>query len=187
MGKAVEILDFWNEIGPKGWYQGGEDIDKACARFASDWEAARSGAFTDWFSRPEGALAYVILTDQIPRNIHRGTAGAFATDSLALRATGFAIISGLDRRIDGEIRQFFYLPYEHAENRQAQDRSVALFLTRMPDAKENLLHARVHREVIRRFGRFPYRNEALGRRNSAAEQAFLDGEGYAGILKRLSA
>jgi uncharacterized protein (DUF924 family) len=182
-----EVLGFWREIGPKGWYQGGAEIDNACRRFTDAWRAAHQGAFRDWLGRPEPSLAYLILTDQIPRNINRGTAEAFATDALALSGTSVALASGHDRRIDGDIRQFFYLPYEHAESRQAQARCVSLFVTRMPEARDNLLHARVHREIIRRFGRFPYRNEALGRVTSPAEQEFLDGEGYAGVLKSLSA
>ncbi len=186
MTRPSEVLEFWRGIGPKGWYAGGDEVDEACRRFAPAWEEAREGGFRDWLTRPETALAYLILTDQIPRNIHRGSGLSFATDTLAFSAATQSVALGHDLRTEGDIRQFFYLPYEHAESRQAQAICVALFLTRMPEAKENLLHARVHREVIRRFGRFPYRNEALGRTSSLAEERFLKEEGYGAVLKALS-
>lgn len=186
MTKAQDILDFWHEIGPRGWYEGSKEIDTACRRFAEDWWKAHDGEYRNWLSRPETALAYIILVDQFPRNIHRGNAEAFATDNLALSAAILSVSWGHDLKTEETSRQFFYLPYEHAENRQAQSRSVTLFLRRLPDSKDNLLHAQAHRDVIRRFGRFPYRNEALGRESSSAEEAFLKDEGYQGVLKRLA-
>lgn len=190
MVTVAEILGFWvDEIGEAGWYAGGDDIDRACReRFGAAWEAARSGACREWLSRPEGTLAYLILTDQMSRNIGRGSAQAFATDPLALSAATLAVKNGQDLRIEGVERQFFYLPFEHAESTAWQDRSVRLFLTRMPrDEGGNLVHAIAHREVIRRFGRFPFRNAVLGRRSSEAEAKFLAEEGYAGVVKRLEA
>ncbi len=183
-----DVLRFWiDEVGPDGWYAGTPDIDTLCAaRLGDAWEAARNGAFRGWASRPEGALAYLILTDQIPRNIRRGTALAFATDPLARAVATPAVARGFDLRIDGLARQFFYLPFEHAETPQHQSRSVCLFLTRMPDDPGgNLLHARAHREVIRRFGRFPTRNAALGRVSTAAEAAWLAEGGYARVVEEL--
>jgi uncharacterized protein (DUF924 family) len=183
-----EILDFWlSEIGPEGWYSGGEEIDSACeARFGAAQQAALEGAFRDWLGRPRAALAYLILTDQFPRNIHRGRAEAFATDPLARSGAYVALARGHDLQIEGIEKQFFYLPFEHAENVQAQSLSVCLFFTRMPDDPfGNLVHARAHRDIIRRFGRFPFRNAALGRVSSPAEEAFLKDEGYGAVVERL--
>lgn len=190
MTTVEEVLGFWlDEIGQEGWYKGSAEIDRACTdRFAAACEAARAGGYRDWLSRPRSALAYMILTDQFPRNIHRGKAEAFATDHLALSGAVIALDRGHDLRIEGVARQFFYLPFEHAENRQTQSHSVCLFLTRMPDDPHgNLVHALAHRDIIRRFGRFPFRNAALGRPSSAAERAYLEGEGYGGTVERLKA
>jgi uncharacterized protein (DUF924 family) len=191
MPLADSVLDFWlNEIGEEGWYKGGPEIDAACeARFGEAVDAARNGAWRAWLSRPETALAYLILTDQMPRNIYRGTALAFFSDRLAQSGASLALARGHDLRIEGPARQFFYMPYEHAENIQAQSLAVCLFMTRTPEDPEdkdsNLLHARAHREIIRRFGRFPMRNAALNRASSRAEERFLAEEGYAGVLHRL--
>lgn len=188
MTTPQQVLDFWlREIGREGWYKGGDEIDAQCkARFGSDVEMARDGAYREWLGRPDGALAYLVLTDQLPRNIHRGTALAFASDTRALAAALLAVSAGLDLAFEGVERQFFYLPFEHAESRQFQSRAVCLFLTRLPgDEDGNLVHARAHREIIHRFGRFPTRNAALGRQSSPAEQAFLDGGGYGAVVKDL--
>lgn len=185
MTTADDVLRFWiEEIGPEGWYKGSAEIDRACTdRFGAAHEQARNGAFRGWLARPEGALAYLILTDQMPRNIHRGTAAAFSTDALALSGTVLALNRGHDLATEGEARQFFYLPMMHTESCQIQTLAVCLFRTRMPG--DNLLHARAHRDIIRRFGRFPFRNAALGRVSSAAEQAFLKDEGYGGVVAHL--
>ncbi|MCX7644710.1 MAG: DUF924 domain-containing protein [Rhodobacteraceae bacterium] len=190
MTTPQEVLHFWlEEVGEDGWYRGGAELDALCAaRFEVACDRARNGAFRDWLSRPESALAYLILTDQLPRNIYRGTALAFHADPLAQSGARLAIARGHDLRIAGTPRQFFYMPFEHAENRQAQSLSVCLFLTRMPgDPGDNLVHARAHREIIRRFGRFPSRNAALNRVSSPAEERFLAEEGYAGVVERLKA
>jgi uncharacterized protein (DUF924 family) len=186
--EPATVLEFWlDEIGEAGWYQGGDEIDDKCReRFEPSCAAARQGAYREWLTRPRSALAYLILTDQLPRNIYRGTGLAFASDVRALAAAMVSVNLGHDLKIEGSERQFFYLPFEHAENRQAQANSVSLFRTRMPDDKGgNVIHARVHREIIRRFGRFPARNAALGRASSAAEAAFLAGPGYGGLMEEL--
>ncbi len=188
MTDPEEILDFWlAEIGPEGWYKGSKEIDRACeARFGAAQQAARAGGLRNWLARPHTALAYMILTDQFSRNIHRGRAEAFATDPLAQSGARIALANSFDRRIEGAERQFFYMPFEHAENRQSQSLSVCLFVTRMPDdSGEKHIHARAHRDIIRRFGRFPFRNAALGRVSSPAEESFLKDEGYAGVIERL--
>ena len=180
-----DILAFWNALGPGGWYAVDDVVDAAIRdRFQSAWRAARGGAFRDWCTTPEGALAYLILTDQFPRNMFRGSSDAFATDALALGAARGALLRGHDLQIAPPARQFFYLPLMHSEALADQDRCLALFRERMPDPG-NVRHAAAHREVIRRFGRFPYRNPALGRANTPAERVFLAGGGYPAVLREL--
>ena len=175
-----DVLAFWlDEVGPKGWYAGGSELDEACRdRFAEDWDRAAEGGLSLWLTYPTGTLAYVVLTDQLPRNMWRGTAQSFQLDPVALAAAKIAISRGWDMRIDPPARQFFYLPLMHSENLCDQDRCVRLFHSRMPEAVDNILHARAHREVIRRFGRFPHRNETLSRQTQPAEAEYLQGGGY---------
>lgn len=182
------VLAYWlDELGPAGWYDGSEAIDAAIrARFLAAWQDACAGAYGLWLTYPAGALAYVVLTDQFPRNMFRGDARAFATDRQALAAAKAAIGHGWDMRIDEPARQFFYLPLMHAENLYDQDRAVRLIHDRMPvTGASNLLHARAHREVIRQFGRFPYRNAALARATTAAESAYVAGGGYGQTVQTL--
>ncbi len=186
MVSPEEVLRFWlDEVGPKGWYQNSEALDAQVRdRFSDVWENARAGAYGLWLTYPSGTLAYVILTDQFPRNMFRGEGRAFATDRAGLTAAKVAINRGWDIRIDEPARQFFYLPLMHSENLCDQERCVRLICERMPEhGPGNLLHARAHREVIRRFGRFPYRNAVLGRASTAPERAF-EAEGGYGVLVR---
>ena len=181
------ILDFWlNDTGPAGWYGGGPELDEAIRkRFLLAWRAARTGAFDHWLLYPDSALALIILLDQFPRNMFRGDAEAFASDERALRLAKLAIARGHDLKVDEPARQFFYMPLMHSENLQDQDRCARLLRSRMPETgRNNLPHACAHREVIRRFGRFPYRNEALGRRTKPEESDYLDQGGYASTMKR---
>lgn len=187
MKTPKDVLSFWlDEVGPERWYKADDALDSDCrTRFAEAVDRAADGGYEHWMIRPEGALAYIILTDQFPRNIWRGDGRSFASDSAALAAAKTAISRGWDLQIDSPARQFFYLPLMHSENLCDQDRCVRLFHTRMPDAGDNLLHARAHREVIRRFGRFPYRNAALGRDTQPAEEDFLSNGGYGWTVERM--
>lgn len=187
MSDPVDVLDFWlNEIGPDGWYKGTEEIDTLCRdRFGDLWQAAHDGGLEHWVDGTVGTLAYVIVTDQFPRNIHRGTALAFATDAQARAAAKTAVASGWDMNAPEPERQFFYMPLEHSEDPADQALAVQLMETRLTSDPEMALHARAHQQVIARFGRFPTRNEALGRESSPEEQAYLDEGGYAAIVERL--
>jgi uncharacterized protein (DUF924 family) len=129
-----------------------------------------------------GALALVILLDQFPRNLYRGSGHAFATDPLARTITRQAIARGFDRQTEALLRPFFYLPFEHSEILADQDEGIALCQALADEAgdTETLKWARIHRDIIERFGRFPHRNRALGRATTAQEQAFLDDGGFAG-------
>ncbi|QFT59683.1 hypothetical protein FIU94_12685 [Sulfitobacter sp. THAF37] len=185
-----QILAFWlDEVGPQGWYEASDTLDDTIReRFLETWEAACEGRFSLWLTYPSGALAYITLMDQFPRNMFRGRGKAFASDRAALAAAKSAIERGWDLKIDEPARQFFYLPLMHSENLCDQERCVRLMCERMPKAGEsNLLHARAHREVIRRFGRFPYRNEALSRCDTSGEKAYVEGGGYGQTLRELQA
>lgn len=180
MSTPEQVLAFWlDEVGPPGWYKVSDGLDDAIReRFADTWRRAAEGGLSEWLTHPRGVLAYLVVTDQFPRNMWRGSAQSFALDGTALGAAKTAIARRWDLRIDPPARQFFYLPLMHAENLSDQEHCVRLFHARMPEAADNLLHARAHREVIRRFGRFPHRNEALGRTTTREEAAFLAEGGY---------
>ncbi|SFP26878.1 DUF924 family protein [Tranquillimonas alkanivorans] len=185
MATPDDVLAFWlDEVGPEGWYKGEALDDAVRDRFLDAWESAAQGAFALWLTYPTGTLAYIILTDQFPRNMFRGQATAFSTDTVALAAAKMAIARNWDMRIDEPARQFFYLPLMHSENLCDQDRCVRLMLTRMPETgAENLIHAKAHRDVIRRFGRFPFRNQALGRTPQTGEAEFLEQGGYGAAVR----
>ena len=176
-----EINRFWlDEVGPKGWYEQSDELDQQVrARFMSAWQDARQ-LTRAWADTPEGTLASLILTDQFPRNMFRGDSRSFATDPLAISIAESAIAAGHDLATPEPARQFFYMPFEHAEDLALQDRAVALFAERMPG--ENLIHAQLHRDTIATFGRFPWRNAALGRETTPAEQALLDAGGYGALV-----
>lgn len=169
---ATELVDFWRDAGMPKWFRGGDAFDAECrARWLDAHFAAARREFDDWMEDAEGALALVLLLDQIPRNVFRDSGHAFATDPLALHYANRAIDAGHDAKIDAGMRFFFYLPFEHSEAIADQDRAVELF-TSLGNA--NLLgYANAHRDVIARFGRFPHRNAALGRGNTTEEQAWL--------------
>ncbi|MDT8855874.1 DUF924 family protein [Paracoccaceae bacterium Fryx2] len=184
----VSVLEFWlEEVGPRGWYAGGEAMDMLCRdRFEELWNAAAEGGLEHWVDGAVGSLAYLILTDQLPRNMFRDTGQAFATDTRARAAARHALDAGWDMAAPEPERQFFYLPFEHSEDPADQALSVDLFSTRMPETgAENLLHARAHARIIARFGRFPFRNAALGRPSTPEETAFLDQGGYASVVRAL--
>ena len=187
MSDPIEVLEFWlHELGPKGWYQGGDEIDNLCRdRFADLWQAAHDGGLDHWVDGTVGTLAYLILTDQIPRNIHRGDALAFATDPLARAAARKAVDAGWDLNAPEPERQFFYMPFEHSEDPADQTLAVQLLGERLTSDPEMVLHARAHQEVIRRYGRFPTRNAALGRASTSEEQVYLDNGGYASLVTLL--
>ncbi len=188
MKAPEDVLGFWlDEVGPKGWYEQSDELDAEVRdQFQGAWENAREGTYGLWLTYSSGTLAYIILMDQFPRNMFRDHALSFSTDKHALAAAKAAIHRGWDKRIDTPARQFFYLPLMHSENLCDQDRCVRLICERMSDDESsNLLHARAHREVIRRFGRFPHRNKALGRATSEKEEQFLQSGGYGGIVREL--
>lgn len=190
MASPEEILSFWlDEVGPDGWYTQSEALDANIrARFLETYNGACEGRFSLWLTYPSGALAYIILMDQFPRNMFRGSGKAFGTDRIALTAAKSAVDKRWDMQIDEPARHFFYMPLEHSENLCDQERCVRLMCERMPQfGSQFLLHARAHRAIIRDFGRFPARNEAMGRASTALEKAHLAQGGYGATLRSLQA
>ncbi|MGT2439060.1 DUF924 family protein [Bradyrhizobium betae] len=173
------ILAFWREAGSERWYKRDDAFDaEVRRRFLALWQTAAAGELASWEDNDDGALALVIVLDQFPRNMFRGTPQAFASDALAQDVARRAIGRGTDRRIDPGLLEFLYMPFMHSEHLADQLHCVALFQD--TDNAENLKFAREHAEIIRRFGRFPHRNRLLGRATTEDEQAFLDSGGFAG-------
>jgi uncharacterized protein (DUF924 family) len=175
----TEIVDFWRDAGRRLWFARDERFDEAVrVRFETAQLAAGRGDYADWVDRPEGALALVLLLDQFPRNLHRGSPQAFAGDERARAVASRAIALGHDHAVEEALRVFFYMPFEHSEHPADQDRSVAL-IGSLNDP-DYLRYAELHRDLIRRFGRFPHRNLILGRESTPEEIAYLADRGFRG-------
>jgi uncharacterized protein (DUF924 family) len=175
----IEIITFWREAGYERWYKKDDAFDAEIRqRFLATWDAALAGQHDDWQDSDDGTLALLIVLDQFPRNMFRGDPRTFASDPKAREVADRAIARGVDQHLDSVMRQFVYLPFEHSEDVADQQRSVALFKA-LGDA-ENLRYAEIHEDIIRKFGRFPHRNQVLGRTTTDAEAAFLKSGGFAG-------
>ena len=175
----AEIVGFWRDAGPERWF--GEDpaFDAELRRrFEAAHHAAARRESDAWNRAPESALALLLLLDQIPRNIYRGSAHSFATDPLARWHADRIVAAGLDQALEPDLRSFVYLPFEHSEAEADQDRAVALYEA-LGDA-ESLMWAVKHRDCIVRFGRYPHRNAALGRASTPEETAYLEAGGLFG-------
>ena len=175
--KAQDVLDFWfGEFTRKQWFTPDAAVDQRIRARFGDLLARfrRDGVPETWRASAQGRLAAIVVLDQFSRNIHRGTADAFAADGAALALARETLAAGLDRELDATGRMFVYMPFQHAEDRPAQQRSLELFAS-FDDPEANR-SARVHKDVIDRFGRFPHRNAALGRVSTAAEKAYLENE-----------
>ncbi|MFZ5670930.1 MAG: DUF924 family protein [Pseudomonadota bacterium] len=179
----ADVIGFWRAAGPQKWFRKDARFDDAIRlRFEPTHHAAARGEYDAWMGSPEGCLALLILLDQFPRNLWRGSPHAFATDALARRIARHAVQQDFDQEVEPALRPFMYLPFEHSEDPADQDLSVRL-CEALRDAAgdaETLKWAEHHRDIIARFGRFPHRNRALGRETTEEEQAFLDDGGFAG-------
>jgi len=197
MERANEVLEFWFGRGPwdaarlaerSAFWFGGEGAAAAAERDAlirttlePMLERASRGEFASWSASPKRRLALIILFDQVPRNAYRGTAAAFAFDREALSLSVEGLQLAADAALDPVERLFFYLPLEHAESMEAQDTAVASFQRLVAEAPEalkpfcenTLRYARQHRDIITKFGRYPYRNRVLGRESTPAEIEWL--------------
>ncbi len=177
------VVQFWRESGQSKWFAHDPAFDDQIRRrFQALHVTASTGALQPWAQSASGALALLILLDQFPRNLYRGSAHAFATDPMARSIAREAVERGFDLQIEVLLRAFVYLPFMHSELFQDQDRGLALCesLVQAKGDKRTLRSAIQHRDIIVRFGRFPHRNTVLGRATTEEEQAFLDGGGFAG-------
>lgn len=189
IGDADDVLDFWfgvpgsDEFGSarKVWFAKDDSVDdRIRTRFGTLVERALRGELADWADQPRSALAQILLLDQFTRNAFRGTARSFAGDRRALAAASRMVGTRQDESLPAFMRGFVYLPFEHAEGLAMQDEAIRLFTRLASDAPAHadmLDYAHRHRAVIERFGRFPHRNEALGRRSTAEEIAYLQQPG----------
>ncbi len=176
-GLQQVLLKFWFEdSGPELWFARNDDFDRTIrSRFLGEYEAAARGVYDPWRRSGAGCVALCLLLDQFPRNLFRGEARAFATDRKALRIARRAIGKGLDMEegVSGAMRKFLYLPFEHSENLADQRLCVKLMAARPGPDGGDVEWARKHLAIIKRFGRFPHRNEALGRKSTPEELEFL--------------
>ncbi len=180
---ASDVVAFWVAAGPGKWFAKDDAFDDAIrSHFEPLHMQASHGALSDWAETPEGALALLILLDQFPRNLYRSSAHAFATDPLAYAVARRAVEQHFHHKVAPELRPFFFLPFEHAERIEDQDRAIVLCEAHRDATGDagTLKWAHLHRDIIVRFGRFPHRNRCLGRITTPEEQAFLDGGGFAG-------
>ncbi|TCK30787.1 uncharacterized protein (DUF924 family) [Ancylobacter aquaticus] len=176
---AAEIIGFWRDAGPERWFEKDDAFDAAIrARFLHAYEAAAAGALGAWEETAEGCYGLILLLDQFPRNLFRGSPQAFATDAQALKVAEAAIARGFDRAFELPERRFYYVPFMHSEELADQQRCIAL--CEAAGDEEGVHHAVVHHDIIRDFGRFPHRNPVLGRDMSEEEHAFLKAGGFAG-------
>lgn len=172
------VLAFWREAGPARWFRKDPAFDRDFRdRFLAAHDAAARGDLEAWAATPDGALALCILLDQFPRNAFRGTPRMFATDTHARAIARIAVDAGFDNAVDAQLRQFFYLPLMHSE--ELADQELCVELSR-PLGTDSQRYAVMHRDIIRRFGRFPHRNEVLRRESTPEELRFLAEGAFAG-------
>lgn len=175
--KATEVLSFWWSAESAAWFSADPAFDDRVRAALGDLhEEAAAGGCAGWAATPHGALAEILLLDQVPRNIFRGTPRAFATDGRALAAAHAALAANHPAAFPPVARAFFFLPFEHAEDMEAQSLAVDLF--RGLGDRELYFYALLHMDAIRRFGRFPHRNAILGRASTAEEEAYLASGGF---------
>jgi len=189
---AEQVLEFWFGNLSDGfaaaehrqrWFAADGTADAEIgSRFGALIEAAASGELDDWLASPRGVLAFVLVCDQFPRQVFRGTERAYATDPLVLEVARRAVDGGIDAALELDERAFLYMPFQHVESRVDQHAAVGLFAAlrdATPAGQRHLTggylrHAQQHRDIVLRFGRFPHRNAVLGRASSAAELVYLE-------------
>lgn len=174
--EALGLLDFWLGAGPERWFSQSDAFDDACRTYLPLRERAIAGDLDGWQVSAAGALAFIILVDQIPRNTLRGSAEQYASDALGLEAADAANEAGHPAAYPFPAKNFFWLPYQHAEDFAAQEKGLDLY--RAAGNKEFYYWALVHADVVRRFGRFPHRNAMMGRTTTPEEEAYLASGGF---------
>ena len=170
---ADEVVEFWfSEPIRKQWFNAGEGLDEDIRqRFLPTWQAARDGQLTDWETSAHGALALIIVLDQLPLNMFRSQPESFSTEAASRQVADKAIAAGLDQQLSSEHQAMLYLPYMHSESLTHQHRAIELF--NAAGLTDNAKWANHHRTIVERFGRFPHRNAILGRDSSADEIEWL--------------
>jgi uncharacterized protein (DUF924 family) len=169
---AAQVLHFWfEELQPEAWFRKDERVDAAIRERFGALHEQLARIRPEQLTTPLESVAAVIVLDQFPRNVFRGSPRAFATDALALSIAQHAIANGLDLQLTQQQRLFLYMPFQHSEDRAVQARSIELF--EQLGIAENLDYAQRHKDIIDRFGRFPHRNEVLGRRSTTEELQFV--------------
>jgi uncharacterized protein (DUF924 family) len=178
-----DVIAFWREAGETRWFTKDAAFDLAIREQFEPlhWQASR-GELADWEKDAQGALALLLLTDQFPRNLYRDSAHAFASDAMALAIAERALAQGFDRLTEPLLRPFFYLPFEHHEDATSQARGLKLFEQHALESGDtnSLKYARIHADLIARFGRFPHRNLVMGRESTEEETAYIRQGGFAG-------
>jgi uncharacterized protein (DUF924 family) len=178
IASPADVLAFWRDAGPDKWFTRDDAFDAEIReKFLATYEAAAAGKLSAWEGSAEDTVALMIVLDQFPRNMFRGDARTFAADPLARAAAHRALKRGYDQDLPAADRGFLFLPFMHSEELADQIRCVELYRAANDD---DLKYAEQHRDIIRRFGRFPHRNAVLGRATTPEEQAFLDGGGFKG-------
>jgi uncharacterized protein (DUF924 family) len=173
----AEVIAYWRALGPDRWYEKDDTVDAEIrTRFMPLHAAAAAGKLPAWEETADGAFALLLTLDQFPRNMFRGEAKAFATDPLARAVAARAVARGFDVSFANPERRFFYLPFMHSEALADQQRCADL--CNAADDPEGVRYAEIHADIIRRFGRFPHRNAALGRMTTPEERAFLNDGGF---------
>lgn len=174
----ARVVEFWSQAGFEAWFRKDDAFDQRFReQFLAAHEAAAAGKLDGWLATPQSALALLLLLDQFPRNCFRGSPRMYATDALARERARQALERGHDQAIEPTLRLFFYLPFSHSEDLADQERAVALSTPLGPEVAK---HAIGHHDIVKRFGRFPHRNELLGRQSTPEEQQFLAEGGFAG-------
>ncbi|MBX3504080.1 MAG: DUF924 domain-containing protein [Parvibaculum sp.] len=180
MIRPRDVLDFWFAAGPEKWFAKSDDFDAEIKRrFAETHRTASEGRLDGWADNAQGSLALILVLDQFSRNLWRNDHRAFAQDEKALALADEAVRRRYDVETPVTARKWFYMPYMHSEDLAAQERGLAYFAQRLDDP-ETMTFAVEHADIIRRFGRFPHRNEVLGRVTTPEEQSFLDQGGFKG-------
>ena len=169
-----EIVDYWFSAPvAKLWFKSTPEFDREIReRYERLWQRARDGELEHWRDSAIGCLALVIVLDQFPLNMFRDEARSYSTEQLAVEVAPHAIDRGYDRELEGKQKAFLYMPFMHSETIEDQERALRLF--DQPGLEDNLRFARHHHDIVRRFGRFPHRNRALGRASTAAEVEYLN-------------
>ena len=176
--EAHAIVAFWKDAGLELWFANDSEFDaRFRSRFLDLYEQAAAGALDHWTTSPTGTLALILLLDQFPRNAFRGTPKVYATDAHARRVATVAVAWGQDLLVDRDLRLFIYLPFGHSEDIRDQERARELVEHLGPAFSER---AQNYTNIIRYFGRFPHRNEILGRHTTSEEEQFLRDGGFSG-------